>query len=47
MRILLFIIGLIVISNSALASIGKVSDHKGKAEIDRKDGEKVLPLKKI
>jgi len=32
MRILNFIILLIVISNSALASIGKVSEHKGKAE---------------
>jgi hypothetical protein len=29
MRILSFIILLIVISNSALASIGKVSEHKG------------------
>src|SRR6056300_1591469 len=46
MRILNFIILLIVISNSALASIGKVSDHKGKAEIDRKDGDKGIAIEK-
>ena len=46
MRILLFIIGLIIISNSALASIGKVSEHKGKAEIDRKDGDKGITIQK-
>ena len=46
MRILRFIILLIVISNSALASIGKVSDHKGKAEIDRKDGDKGIAIEK-
>src|SRR5210317_1636579 len=46
MRILKFIILLIVISNSALASIGKVSEHKGKAEIDRKDGDKGITIKK-
>ena len=46
MRILKFIILLIVISNSALASIGKVSDHKGKAEIDRKDGDKGIAIEK-
>ena len=40
MRILVFLIGLIVISSSAFASIGTVSDHKGKAEVDRKDGDK-------
>ena len=46
MRILSFIILLIVISNSALASIGKVSEHKGKAEIDRKDGDKGITIQK-
>src|SRR5210317_1356767 len=46
MRILNFIILLIVISNSALASIGKVSEHKGKAEIDRKDGDKGITIQK-
>ena len=46
MRILAFIIGLIVISSSAFASIGTVSDHKGKAEVDRKDGDKGIVIEK-
>lgn len=46
MRILAFLIGLIVISSSAFASIGTVSDHKGKAEVDRKDGGKGIVIEK-
>jgi len=46
MRILAFLIGLIVISSSAFASIGTVSDHKGKAEVDRKDGDKGIVIEK-
>ena len=44
MRFLNLIVGLIIISNSAIASIGNVTQLKGNGVIDRKDGEKNLEI---
>lgn len=46
MHVLKLIVGLIIISNTAIASIGEVTLHTGVATIDRQDGDKGIEVKK-
>lgn len=46
MHVWKYIVGLIIISNTAIASIGEVTLHTGVATIDRQDGDKGIEVRK-